>query len=148
MSTRMLRFSVVAVMMVFAAGAAQAQQASADPSSPEVRYAGQYDRLVKGMDINAHQDVPGIVESTIYNLVQCKSVFPDKDYARYVRYLQETAARQSDAALIYKATLASMYLRYGSPIRDGSVFDPSDHEKAFKAVADQLATTLLATNMR
>jgi hypothetical protein len=136
------------MMMAFAGYAAQAQEASGQPQPPEVRYAGQFDRLMKGMDFNAHRDIPGIVESTIYNLVQCKSVFPDKEYARYVRWLDETAARHNDAVIVYKATLASIYLRYGSPIRDASVFDPNDHEKAFKTIAAQLATKLLATNMQ
>ncbi|MBK7256931.1 MAG: hypothetical protein IPI01_03775 [Ignavibacteriae bacterium] len=52
-----------------------------------------------------------------------------------------------DAAIAYKATLASIYLRYGSPINDPSAFDPNDHEKAFKTIAEQLAAKLLATNV-
>jgi hypothetical protein len=146
MSTRMLRRSVLVIMMVFAAGATMAQDAAAQIQSPEGRYAGQFDRLMKRMDVDAHRDIPGIVESTIYNLVQCKSVFPDKGYARFVRWLDETAATYPDAAIAYKATIASLYLRYGSPITDASVFDPNDHEKAFKTIAAQLATKLLATN--
>jgi hypothetical protein len=147
MSTRILRGSIVAVMMVFAVGVLQAQQSQATPQPLEVRYAGQFDRLMKSMDIDSHMDIPGIVESTIYNLVQCKSVFPDKPYARFVRWLDETATGNPDAAIAYKATLASLYLRYGSPIKDTSVFDPNDHEKAFKTIADQLAAKLLATNV-
>jgi hypothetical protein len=92
-------------------------------------------------------DVPGIIESTIYNLVQCKSVFPDREYSRHIRWLDQTSASSKDASIAYKATLASMYLRYGSPIDDLSVFDPVDHEKAFKSVAAQLAAKLLATNI-
>ena len=146
MSSRMLRGSVLVIMMAYAGSAALAQEASALSQPPEVRYAGQFERLMKGMDINGHQNIPGIVESTIYNLVQCKSVFPDKGYARYVRWLDETASSNGDAVIAYKATLASLYLRYGSPITDASVFDPNDHEKAFKTIAAQLATKLLATN--
>jgi hypothetical protein len=147
MSMRMVRGSVLVMMVVFAGSAALAQQGTAQAQPLAVRYAGQFDRMVKGMNVEAHSDIPGIVESTIYNLVQCKSVFPDKDYTRYIQWLDETAARQTDAALIYKATLASMYLRYGSPVSDNSVFDPGDHEKAFKTIAAQLATNLLATTM-
>jgi hypothetical protein len=147
MNTRMLRGSALVIMMVFAAGAAMAQEAAAQSQPPAVRYAGQFDRLVKGMDLNSHKEIPGIVESMIYNLVQCKSVFPDKEYTRFVRWLDETASTNDDAAIAYKATLASIYLRYGSPINDNSVFDPYDHEKAFKSVAAQLAAKLLATNL-
>ena len=147
MSTRMLRGCVLVIMVVFAGSAALAQEGSAGSQSPEVRYAGQFNRLMKSMDIDSHMDIPGIVESTIYNLVQCKSVFPDAEYTRFVRWLDKTAAGNPDAAIAYKATLASIYLRYGSPINDPSAFDPNDHEKAFKTIAEQLAAKLLATNV-
>lgn len=147
MKTRMLRGIVLVIMVVFAGSAALAQEATAPSQSPEVRYAGQFNRLMKSMDIDSHMDIPGIVESTIYNLVQCKSVFPDKDYSRFVRWLDETAASNPDATIAYKATLASIYLRYGSPVKDASAFDPNDHEKAFKTIAEQLAAKLLATNI-
>lgn len=147
MSTRMFRGSLLVIMMVFAGIAAQAQELTAQSQPPEVRYARQFDRLMRGMDLATRSDIPGIIESTIYNLVQCKSVFPDKDYSRFVRWLDETAASSSDATIAYKATLASIYLRYGSPINDPSVFEANDHEKAFKTVAAQLAAKLLATNI-
>jgi hypothetical protein len=147
MSTRMFRGSILMVVMVFAGIVAQAQDPAVQSQPPQVRYAAQFDRLMKGMEMAKRSDIPGVIESTIYNLVQCKSVFPDREYSRHFRWLEEVSARNSDAGIAYKATLATMYLRYGSPITDLSVFDPVDHEKAFKAVAAQLAAKLLATNI-
>jgi hypothetical protein len=147
MSTRALRGGILVIMMVFAGIAARAQEVTAQSQTPQVRYAAQFDRLMRGLEMAKRSDVPGIIESTIYNLVQCKSVFPNREYSRHIRWLDETSTSSSDASIAYKATLASMYLRYGSPIDDLSVFDPVDHEKAFKSVAAQLAAKLLATNI-
>jgi hypothetical protein len=147
MSTRMVRGSILGFMVLFAGIAAQAQELTTQSQPAEVHYAAQFDRLMKGLEMAKRSDIPGIIESTIYNLVQCKSVFPAREYSRHVRWLDEMSSNTSDATIAYKATLASMYLRYGSPINDPSVFDPNDHEKAFKTVAAQLATKLLATNI-
>lgn len=135
-------------MVLFAGVAGQAQELAAQSPPPEVRYAVHFDRMMSAFEMATRSDVPGIIECTIYNLVQCKSVFPNREYSRFVRWLDETSARSSDATIAYKATLARMYLRYGSPINDPSVFDAGDHEKAFKTVAAQLAAKLLATNIQ
>ena len=148
MSTRTLRRSILGFMVLFAGIAGQAQELAAQPRPPEVRYAALFDQLLRGFEMATRSDVPGIIESTIYNLVQCKSVFPNREYSHFVRWLDETSAGSGDATIAYKATLASIYLRYGSPLNDPSVFDPGDHEKAFKTVAAQLAAKLLATNIQ
>ncbi len=148
MTTRTFRGSILGFMVLFAGIAGQAQELTAQPQPPEIRYAALYDQLMRAFDRASRSDVPGITESTIYNLVQCKSVFPNREYSRVLRWLDEVSANCSDATIAYKATLASMYLRYGSPINTVSVFDPGDHEKAFKTVAAQLAAKLLATTLQ
>ncbi|HTY60360.1 MAG TPA: hypothetical protein VMF59_16170, partial [Bacteroidota bacterium] len=96
-----------------------------------------------GFDASLRSDVPGIVESTIYNLVEYKSFFPEREYARFVRALGEIARNSADSTIAYKAMIAGMYLSYGSRVDDASVFTPYNHETAFKAVADQLAKKFL-----
>jgi hypothetical protein len=147
MNTRTLRGSILVVMVTFAGMAVQAQESTAKPQQAEVHYAAQFDRLMRGLEMAKRSDVPGVIESTIYNLVQCKSMFPNREYSRHIRWLDEMSTRSGDATIAYKAGLASMYLRYGSPISDPWIFDPVDHEKAFKTVAAQLAAKLLATNI-
>ena len=125
-----------------AAALTLAVTASAQPD--ESRYA-KYDaqKLMRGFDASLRSEVPGIVESTIYNLVEYKSFFPEREYARFVRALSEIARNSADSTIAYKAMIAGMYLAYGSRVDDASVFTPYNHETAFKAVADQLAKKFL-----
>ena len=118
--------------------------ATANAQPDESRYA-KYDfqTLMKSFDSSLRSDVPGIVESTIYNLVEYKSFFPEREYARLVRSLQEVARTSSDSTIAFKAALAGMYLSYGSRIEDTSVFTPYDHETAFKTAARQLEKKFL-----
>jgi hypothetical protein len=88
-------------------------------------------------------DVPGIVESTIYNLVEYKSYFPQKEYSNMIRELNDVARDASDPSIAYKASLAGLYLLCGSKLGDNSVFTPYDHEPAFKLVAEQLEKKFL-----
>ncbi len=118
--------------------------AAANAQPDESRYA-KYDfqKLMKAFDASLRSDVPGIVESTIYNLVEYKNFFPEREYSRLVQVLNDLARNSPDSTIAYKATLAQMYLSYGSSVENVSVFTPYDHETAFKAVADQLAKKFL-----
>jgi hypothetical protein len=119
--------------------AALISAADAHTQSKEDRYARyDFNKLMYVFDESLRSDIPGIVESTIYNLVEYKSYFPDRDYGRSIRMLSDIARRSTDPAIAYKASLAGMYLTYGSRIEDSSVFNPLQHEAAFERVAEQL----------
>ena len=135
-SRTILAAAALAIMLSVAA------TAGAQPD--ESRYA-RYDfqKLMKSFDSSLRSDVPGVVESTIYNLVEYKSFFPEREYARLVRSLQDVARTSQDSTIAYKAALAGMYLSYGSRIDDTSVFTPFDHETAFKTAAEQLEKKFL-----
>ena len=119
----------------------------------ETRYA-KYDfqKLMKAFDsslrsdrdrLRKRSDVPGIVESTIYNLVEYKSFFPDREYSRLIQTLSDVARSSTDSTIAYKASLAGMYLSYGTRLNDASVFTPYNHETAFRGAADQLVRKFL-----
>jgi hypothetical protein len=116
--------------------------ASAQPD--ESSYA-KYDfhKLMKSFDASLRSDVPGIVESTIYNLVEYKSFFPNREYTRAIQTLNDIARNSTDSTIAYKAALAGMYLTYGSRVENVAVFTPYDHESAFKTVSDQLSKKFL-----
>jgi hypothetical protein len=101
--------------------------------------------LMKNFQVSLRSDVPGVIESTMYNLVQCKNIYPDQEYAKVYRSLDEVAKNATDATIAYKASLVRLYLAYGAKFTDPTVFDYSDHEKAFKHVANQLASNLLVS---
>jgi hypothetical protein len=116
--------------------------ASAQPDeSSYVKY--DFLKLMKSFDASLRSDVPGIVESTIYNLVEYKSFFPGREYSRVIQTLSDISRNSTDSTIAYKAALAAMYLTYGSRVENVAVFTPYDHETAFKTVSDQLARKFL-----
>jgi len=131
-------------ILAAALAAALSITATASAQPDETRYA-KYDfqKLMKSFDSSLRSDIPGVVESTIYNLVEYKSFFPEREYARIVRSLEEVARTSADSTIAYKASLAGLYLSYGSRIEDTSVFTPYDHETAFKVAAEQLEKKFL-----
>jgi hypothetical protein len=136
------------ILAAAALAAALSVAATASAQPDETRYA-RYDfqKLMKSFDSSLRSEIPGIVESTIYNLVEYKSFFPEREYARIVRSLDDVARTSPDSTIAFKAALAGMYLSYGSRIDDTSVFTPYDHETAFKTVADQLEKKFLLSRV-
>ena len=91
--------------------------------------------------------VPGIIESTIYNIVLVKKYFPNEDYNNVIKALSKVAQSSDDPSLKFKAHLALIYLTYGSDIELKPIRDTYDHEYIFKQISEQLEKKLLvATN--
>ncbi|HTR80108.1 MAG TPA: hypothetical protein VMM58_00670 [Bacteroidota bacterium] len=91
-------------------------------------------------------DFPGIVESTIYNVVIYKNLYPDLDYSRLASMLQRVSKDNLDSSISYKAHLANMYLSYGSTINLMLEHAPSNHEYIFKQISEQLEQKFLASH--
>jgi hypothetical protein len=96
-----------------------------------------------GMDLQ-RSDIPGVVESTLYTVVECKNSFPDLDYSRILSTVNKVAQENDNSSIAYKAYLASMYLSHSSDIRVKPIPDAENHEYLFKQIADQLEQKFLA----
>jgi len=131
--------------MMLTAGLFAGTSVCAQPD--EARYQSyDFDRLMKSFDVSLRSDIPGIVESTIYNIVEYKSFFPTRQYGRIEEALDRVARNSTDSTIAYKARLAALYLSYGSPLSDTAVFTPFDHEGAFKLVSQQLERKFLISS--
>jgi hypothetical protein len=91
-------------------------------------------------------DIPGIVESTIYNVVVFKKYFPEKDYARIANILNSVARENEDPSIRYKAYLAEMYLNSATKVDIKPESSVQDHEYIFIQIADQLEKNLLVAD--
>jgi len=92
-----------------------------------------------------YHECPGIVESTIYNVVVYKSINPDLNYSNLNSELKRVAEDNEDVAIRYKAQLASLYLDYGSIIDLTLEPSSSNHEYVFKQISDQLDKKFLVS---
>jgi len=138
-----LRIALATIALTAVASAAAPVHAQPD----ETRYGSyDFDRLMKSFDASLGSAIPGIVESTVYNLVEYKSFFPNRQYGRLVEVLDRVARNNADPTIAYKARLAALYLVYGAPLGDVTVFTPYDHEGAFKLVSQQLERKFLISS--
>ncbi|MGO9481048.1 MAG: hypothetical protein ACLP05_04600 [Candidatus Kryptoniota bacterium] len=101
----------------------------------------------KMFDMDLHKnDVPGIVTSTLYTLVQCKDRYPDMDYSRLLNTVSKVERESSDPSIAYKAYLVNMYFSHSGDIQVTPFRYAYDHDQLFKQIADQLEAKFLAYN--
>jgi hypothetical protein len=88
-------------------------------------------------------EYPGIVESTLYNVVVYKSLYPDLDYTQLSAMLKDVAKESKNPTIGYKAQLAYMYLNYSSTIEvaPGNV----SPNYLFKEISEKLEQRFLAS---
>ena len=140
MMTRTMKAMAVVALLVFGI----ASSAMARPDSAERTVLTQ-DLVLKNFEHSLQMgEFPGIVESTIYNVVVFKSRFPQLDYARLSSMLQRIAEDNQDASLSYKAELAYLYLNLNAGFDLNAVPGSADHGYIFRQLSDQLAQKFLA----
>ena len=102
-------------------------------------------RAFKIIPTSLESEIPGIVESTIYNTVVTKKYFPRGDYSGIIRKLNEIGEKDPDPSIRYKAHLASIYLNFSGMIDVKVKHNVFDHEYIFRQIADQLENQLLVS---
>ena len=103
-------------------------------------------RYIRNLVSSLRNDVPGIVESAIYDIIQYKSYYPAQDFRPVIGGLSDLAESGRDSALSFKANLALLYLRYGTSLDNDRAFQSDNHEYAFQLVSDQLTRKFLTTS--
>lgn len=101
------------------------------------------EKAIQVFPASLKSDIPGIVESTIYNIVVYKNYFPEKNYDKIANILSSVAHENYDPAIRYKAYLAEMYLNSSANVSLKPESPAQDHEYIFIQIADQLEKNLL-----
>lgn len=105
-----------------------------------------YQKTLKVFQSSLESDIPGIVESTIYNVVVLKKYYPSADYNKIVNELNDIAVDNASPAIRYKAHLASMYLTLNGIVVVHPIRNTYEHEYIFKQISEQLENKLLTSN--
>ncbi len=98
-----------------------------------------YKIIPKSLESN----IPGIVESTIYNLVEIKKYYPAGNYSNVIEKLNDIAQNYPDKTIRAKAYLASIYLSSRDFIEVHPVENYFSHDYIFKQIAEQLENKLV-----
>ena len=96
-----------------------------------------------GINLQA-KEYPGVVEGTLYNIIECKNLFPEIDYSNLVEPLNNLAKEHGDLVIGYKASLVGLYLAHSSDFHITPMIGAEEHEYLFKQIADQLEQKLVA----
>lgn len=105
-----------------------------------------YQRALEVFQSSLDNDIPGIVEGSIYNVILLKNYYPNADYSNVIDKLNKISEEYPVPSIRYKAHLASMYLTMSSGIEIHPKRNVLDHEYLFKQIADQLESKLLVAN--
>ena len=92
-------------------------------------------------------EFPGIVESTIYTVVEYKNKYPELNYSDILNELEAVGRDNDNSSIRYKAHLASLYLSDSDGIEVTPVPGAFDHEYLFKQIADQFEKKFLASHI-
>ncbi len=93
-----------------------------------------------------NSDIPGIVESTIYNIILIKKYYPSADYSSIIKKLDKIAETNSDPSIRFKAHLASIYLGFSDVIHVQPMENVYSHEYIYKQITKQLGNELLVSS--
>jgi hypothetical protein len=104
------------------------------------------EKAFKVCPASLNSDIPGIVESTIYNIVLIKKYYPNANYSPIVEKLNEIAEENPNLSIRFKAHLASIYLGFSEGINIQPEFNTYDHEYLFREITDQLESKLLVSS--
>ncbi len=132
----LLIFSTVSIFSTYVS----AQENKMVPQS------GIVERAFSTCPASLDSEIPGIVESTIYNIICIKKFYPQADYSDIISKLNEISEKNSDPSISFKAHLASIYLTIGDLIDVQPEKGRFEHEYLFKQITEQLENKLLVTN--
>ena len=140
MRTGYLKTAAVALIVLAFSIRIDAQPNYNEKSRPDL------EKAMQVFPASLKSNIPGIVESTIYNIVVYKKYFPDKNYDNVVNVLNSVARENEDPAIRYKAYLAEMYLNSTAKVNVIPESPAQDHEYIFIQIANQLEKNLLVAD--
>jgi hypothetical protein len=115
-------------------------QPTADHLNPKVLKLG-----LRVIPVNLDSQIPGIIESSIYDVVLLKYYFPNQDFSNIVDKLNDIAKGNSNPSIRYKAQLASTYLNDTNTIQIIPNTQTYEHDYLFRQIAEQLTNKLLVS---
>lgn len=94
-----------------------------------------FNKLEKGLVFGFGSDVTGVVESSIYNAINYKVVYPDFESAQVTNLLNDIALNNDNHSVRYKAYLALKYYsnpsKFGEPEELMSLLDHHNQNNIF-----------------
>ncbi len=104
------------------------------------------DRIVKTALYGMSSEIPSIVESSLFVLLEAKNRYPNEDYKKLLDKLNELAQNGSTLSIRYKAQLTSLFINYHDLLKDVNVFESENPDLSFKMISSKLENNLFTLN--
>ncbi|MCL4549413.1 MAG: hypothetical protein M1495_12685 [Bacteroidetes bacterium] len=95
-----------------------------------------------------NNDVPAIVESSLFVTLQLKDRYPQENYKKIIDRLEDLSQNGKTLAIRYKAGLATIYYKYYDQFKDIKISD-KDKENPdlyFKSIAGRIQDNYFVIN--
>jgi hypothetical protein len=102
------------------------------------------DRAVKNLVSGMENNLPAVVESSLFVSLELKDRFPNENYEKLLSKFNELANTGSTLPIRYKAQLASLYYTYHNLFKDEQVISKDDPDQSFRIIAQKIETNTLA----
>lgn len=104
------------------------------------------DRIIKNALVAMNHELPSMVESSLFVVIEVKNKFPNEDYRKIIDKLNDLAENGKTMSIRYKAQLASLYYKYQDEFKEIDFKQVDNPDKCFKMISGKVETNSFAIN--
>jgi|WetSurMetagenome_2_1015567.scaffolds.fasta_scaffold537717_2 hypothetical protein len=101
------------------------------------------DKAVKNLICGMENEVPSIVESSLFVTLELKDRFPEENYTKLLDKFNELATNGATLPIRYKAQLTSLYFNYHDLFKNVNV-SKEDPDQFYRMITEKIETNTLA----
>jgi hypothetical protein len=137
-------FLVVTFSILFSCSVAAQQLGSLSYNPQAINYEQQAEKAFNVIPALLDSKVQGIVESTIYTVIEVRKYYPSADYSEMIEKLHRVAEENPDPSTRVKAYLAGIYLSSSEIMSVEPDHGSYEHDYIYKQITEQLENQVLA----
>lgn len=102
------------------------------------------ERVVKRALYGMNSEIPSIVESSLFVILEVKNRYPNEDYKELLDKLNDLAYNGPTISIRYKAQLVSLFFNYHDLFKDVQITENNNPDKYFRIIASKIENNSFA----
>jgi hypothetical protein len=104
------------------------------------------EKYIKGAEYALGNDLPSVVESSIFVSMEIKDRFPAQKYDHLINKLENLARDGQTVSIRYKAGLAVIYFNYYDLFKEIKIDSRENPDQYFKSITNKIENNFFALN--
>ncbi|MEW6701329.1 MAG: hypothetical protein AB1298_01295 [Bacteroidota bacterium] len=104
------------------------------------------ERVVKRALYGMNSEIPSIVESSLFLILEVKNRYPNEDYTKILDKLNELVSSGKTISIRYKAQLATLFFNYHEQFKEVKITENDNPDKYFRMIAGKIENNSFALN--